>query len=123
MLSAAVRRNSAVHHYQPGPYVPGYYLAEWLCWNWWGLRWEPRLHIDKPPTFQWDLAHRMSDIGNGYFWPNIVISCDGLQCELISDRSYGSDTTIFSYLGAPTVTVVAGEFESAVDKFAHQVVE
>ena len=28
--------------YRPGPYVSTYHLAEWLVWNWWRLRWEPR---------------------------------------------------------------------------------
>lgn len=122
-LSAAIQNHPPRPLYLPGPYVPGYYLAEWLCWNWWRLRWEPRVHPDRPPTFEWDLAHRMSDIGQGYLWPNITISCDGLQCEITAARSNDSDTPLFSYLGSPTVTVPAIELESAIDAFLCDVVQ
>ena len=117
MLAAAISADADGSHYTSGPYASGYHLAEWLVWNWWRLRWEPRPSIDRTPPLDWDLSHRMSDIGSGYLWPNITISCDGFQCDLISERSDEYNSPDFYYLGAPTVTVLADDFERAVDKF------
>ena len=116
-LTAAI--NADYHHrdYTNGPYISGYHLAEWLVWNWWRLRWEPHPSVDSAPPLDWDLSHRMSDIGAGYIWPNITISCDGFQCDLISERSDELDTPSFYYLGAPSVSIPAGNFEDAGDQF------
>ena len=117
MLAAAICADANGSQYNSGPYASGYHLAEWLVWNWWRLRWEPRPSIDRTPPLDWDLSHRMSDIGAGYLWPNITVSCDGFQCDLISERSTEADTSSFYYLGAPTVTVPAAKLEEAVDQF------
>ena len=117
MLTAAISADTQEHRYASGPYISGYHLAEWLVWNWWRLRWEPRPSVDRIPPLDWDLSHRMSDIGAGYLWPNVTISCDGFQCELISERSDESDTQSFYYLGASSVTVPATEFEQAAEQF------
>lgn len=63
------------------------------------------------------MAHRMSDIGEGYAWPNITISCDGFQCDLISERSNAEDSPLFSYIGSQLVTVPAATLEKAVIEF------
>jgi hypothetical protein len=123
MLAALVDAYDGRRNYQPGPYVSGYHFAEWLVWNWWRLRWEPRSSVDKPSSFEWDMAHRMADIGEGYLWPNITISCDGFQCDLISGRSHEQDTPLFSYIGAPPITVPAMELENAVDQFVDLVLQ
>ena len=123
MLSQALDKRSREALYQTGPYVSAYHLAEWLCWNWWRLRWEPRSSPYTTPSLEWDLAHRMSDAGAGYLWPNITIACDGFHCELTSERSHPLDTPLFSYLGARPVTIPARSFESAVDSFVARVIE
>ena len=123
MLTAAISAEENRRHYTEGPYLSGYHLAEWLVWNWWRLRWEPRPSVDQIPPLDWDLSHRMSDIGAGYLWPNITISCDGLQCDLISERSDESDTPSFYYLGAPTVTVLATNLEASVDQFITSILD
>jgi hypothetical protein len=115
-LTAAINAVDHGRHYAGGPYISGYYLAEWLVWNWWRLRGEPRPSVDSVPPLDWDLSHRMSDIGAGYIWPNITISCDGLQCELTSERSEEFSNPFF-YLGAPPVVIPAGDFENAADQF------
>lgn len=33
-------------------------LAEWMAWNWWRLRWEPRKH-----STEWAMAHCLPSIG------------------------------------------------------------
>ena len=60
-----------------GPRVSGYYLAQWLVWNWWRLRWEPRgFYAETESSWEWSFAHHMSSIGEGYVWPNIEIVSD-----------------------------------------------
>ena len=122
-LTELVETDGSMRNYQPGPYTSGYHLAEWLVWNWWRLRWEPRSTVNGTPTFKWDMAHRMSDIGEGYAWPNITISCDGFQCDLISERSDERDTPLLSYIGAQLVTVPAAALGRAVDEFVASVLE
>jgi hypothetical protein len=68
---AFVRRVRRVVH------LSGYELAEWLAWNWWRLRWEPRRYSPS-----WAMAHRMSTIGGGYVWPNITVASDGERVTL-----------------------------------------
>ena len=122
-LTELVETDGNMRNYQPGPYTSGYHLAEWLVWNWWRLRWEPRQAVNGTPAFQWDMAHRMSDIGEGYAWPNITISCDGFQCDLISERSNAKDSPLFSYIGSQLVTVPAAALEKAVSEFVTLVLE
>ena len=117
LLTALIGADNDQGKYQTGPYISGYYFAEWLTWNWWRLRWEPRPSVTGVPPLDWDLTHRMSDIGEGYVWPNITIACDGFQCELTSERSHDLNVPLCSYRGAPTVTVPAKDFEVAADAF------
>ena len=120
ILTAAISIDTEGRHYVPGPYISGYHLAEWFVCNWWRLRWEPR--PQEPPTpLEWDLSHRMSDIGAGYRWPNITISCNGFKCELVSEHTDPTDAESFQYLGTPTVIISANDFEKAVDRFVNAV--
>ncbi len=100
-----------------GPHVAGYPIAEWFVWNWWRLRWE----VGRPPAenteCRWDFAHRMSTIGEGYVWPNITISSDGMQSFLISKPSKSLETSLFHYIGAGMQTVPPGNLEAAIDGF------
>ena len=116
LLTAAIGVEDGKSVYHNGPCVSGYHLAEWLVWNWWRLRWEPRLPSGAS-TYEWDMTHRMPAIGEGYFWPNITITSDGLHCDLASDRSNPSDSPFFYYIGAPTITIPTRDFENAVDRF------
>jgi hypothetical protein len=122
LLTAGIGIKGEGRHYYGGPYVSGYHLVEWLVWNWWRLRWEPRFPSGVS-SFDWKMAHCMPAVGEGYFWPNITISSDGFQCDLISERSDPSDTPFFHYIGAPPVTVTAADFESAVDRFILEVLQ
>lgn len=113
-------------HYDSGPYISGYHLAEWLVWNWWRLRWEPRRSPSSTANWGWDLAHCLPAAGVGYHWPGITIWSDGFQCSLTSASSDQSDTPLFYYLGAlegRPITVPAMAFESAVDRLASTVLE
>ena len=107
--------------YRTGPYISGYHLAEWLVWNWWRLRWEPRTVGQGPGRRDWDFAHRLTTIGEGYVWPNITISTDEFWTSLISDRSSESAVALFRYSGAGFAVVPAVDLESAIDEFVPQV--
>ena len=100
-----------------GPYVSGYYLAEWLVWNWWRLRWEPEPTGGLAAPLDWRLSHGMSSIGEGYLWPIITFSCDEFQCRITGEPSTPDDRAPYQYRGAGTVVIPAGDFEQGVDEF------
>lgn len=99
-----------------GPLVSGYHVAEWLAWNWWRLRCEP-----KSRAKDWFTVHSMAAIGEGYLWPNIEIFSDGERTALVSKKSLRSDAKPFRFLGAKAVVIPTPEFEEAVDGFLAQV--
>ena len=106
----------------PGPYVSGYHLAEWLMWNWWRLLWE------SPPanesSREWMFSHCLSSIGEGYVWPNIVISSDGFRAIAASSPTVDVAPGLYRYVGAPAIEVVAAEdLEAGIRCFAHSVLE
>ena len=119
LLTTLIRNRDNETEKGRGPNVSGYCLAEWLVWNWWRLRWEPR-----PPkhnaSFHWNMTHCMTAAGEGYRWPNITISSDGFRCILNAKPTDESDTPFLYYLGAPggrPIGVPAIDFEVAVDQF------
>ncbi|HEY8289404.1 MAG TPA: hypothetical protein VIG49_09060, partial [Acetobacteraceae bacterium] len=57
-------RDGLVNRIRAEPLLSAYHLAEWLAWNWWRLRWEPRSSAP-----DWAFAHRLTTIGHGYVWP------------------------------------------------------
>ena len=107
-----------------GPLVSGYHLAEWLAWNWWRLRWEWWHNSDATDELvaDWDFAHRMSTVGEGYEWPNITIASDGFQTALVSEPSRDYREVSFRYFGAPVTLIAANDLEAAVDRFVSCIV-
>ena len=103
-----------------GPFVSGYHLAEWFAIHWWRLRWEPGSRYMNNSTYTWDLSHRMSDIGGGYLWPNIMFDCDGHLFEVVSSKTI-DDSAPIEYLGSDTTHVPARVWEDAVDRFVTDV--
>src|SRR5260370_905097 len=53
-------------------YLSGYKLAEWLAWNWWRLRWEPRRR-----STDWAMANRFTTAGGGEGLPKLTFSSTG----------------------------------------------
>ena len=104
--------------YRPGPYISGYHLAEWLIWNWWRLRWEPRPDGQSRVNHEWQLAHCLAAVGEGYAWPNITISTGGQWTTLVSRPSPETASSLFRYSGAGAAVVPAADLESAIDEFA-----
>jgi hypothetical protein len=98
------------------PLLSGYHLAEWTAWNWWRLRWEPR-----SKAADWDFAHRLSTIGEGYVWPNITIFSDGERIAILAKPTPERANTMFRYLCDAAVVVPAREFEYVLDRFIEQV--
>ena len=107
---------------RPGPYVSGYHVAQWLAWNWWRLRWESR-PVGEAGR-EWDFAHRLSSIGEGYVWPNVEISSDGFRSRLTSAPTVEPEAALFRYLGAPRTEVVSADvLEQSMDRFIESVLE
>lgn len=99
-----------------GPLVSAYHAAEWLAWNWWRLRWEPRRSTD-----QWQLAHNLNAIGEGYAWPDLTIFSDGERTALISSPSSDPNAKPYRYFGSIPTIVSSRAWEGAVDEFVGQV--
>ena len=102
-----------------GPNVSGYHIAEWLLWNVWRLRWEAR---PDSSGGDWAFSHCLASIGEGYVWPNIEISSDGVRAILTSLPTIDSESGLYRYVGTPAAEVVAAsELDDAVRRFARDV--
>ena len=100
-----------------GPYVAGYPLAEWLAWNRWRIRWEYGRPARTNAAGEWDFAHRMATVGDGYAWPDITIYSDGLQSFLLSAPTRDATAMPFRYFGASPQRMPAARVEEAIDGF------
>ena len=104
-----------------GPWVSGYHIAEWLVWNWWRLRWEAR---PDNPGQSWIFSHCLSSIGEGYVWPNVEISSDGVRAIITSSRTIDPTAGLYRYVGAPAFEPVSAmELEAATLSFVRSVLE
>lgn len=100
------------------PLLSAYHLAEWFAWNWWRLRWEPRTS-----SADWLFAHKISNIGHGYVWPNITIFSDGERTALIAKATKDQPASSFRYINNEAVVIPSSQFETAVDDFLEQVLD
>ena len=122
ILTGCVSNDSAGRQYHDGPYISGYHLAEWFAWNWWQLRWEPSPENGlENATPDWRMAHSIAAVGEGYIWPNITFSSNGLKCAITSESSTESNGSCLYYSGAPAITILSGEFEKSIDTFVNSV--
>lgn len=100
------------------PYLSTYHFAEWLAWNWWRLRWEPR-----KTASEWELSHAMASIGSGYIWPNIHIVSDGENITLVCKPTPERARTPYRYINDVVSVIPAIEFEGEVDQFIAAVLQ
>lgn len=105
-----------INKVRSAPLLSSYHLAEWIAWNWWRLRWEPRSNAP-----DWQFAHRLTTIGEGYVWPNITIFSDGERIALIAKPTRERPNTPFRYLSDFAAVIGARDFEYVVDGFIEQV--
>jgi hypothetical protein len=111
-------RDAMANRLRHAPLLSAYHLAEWIGWNWWRLRWEPRSR-----TEDWAFAHRLSAIGGGYVWPNITIFSDGERTALIAKPTGDRPQTPFRYICDVAAVIPAVEFESEIGRFIDQVLQ
>lgn len=109
-------RDGFLNKVRPAPLLSAYHLAEWMAWNWWRLRWEPWSNAPN-----WQFAHCLTTIGEGYVWPNITIFSDGERIALIAKPTCERPNTRFRYLSDGAAVVGARDFEYVVDQFIEQV--
>ena len=105
-----------INKVRSAPLLSSYHLAEWIAWNWWRLRWEPRT-----PAPDWAFAHRMASIGEGYVWPDITVFSDGQRVALLAKPTPRRPNTRFRYLSETAAVVRAEEFEYTMESFIEQV--
>lgn len=101
------------------PFVAAGELAEWIVWNWWRLRWEPR-STSRP---DWAFAHTMSSIGSGYVWPNITIFSDEARTVLLTRPSAEAPNAAFRYLNDYYGILPASVFFGELDRFVLSVLD
>lgn len=111
-------RDALANRLRQAPYLSAYHLAEWLAWNWWRLRWEPRAR-----SAEWAYAHKMANIGGGYIWPDITVLSDGERTALTSKATQERPETPFRYINNTTAIIPSLEFEEGIDSFLEQVLE
>lgn len=109
-------RDALTNRLRQAPLLSAYHLAEWFAWNWWRLRWEPRA-----ATIEWRLAHKMSNIGGGYVWPNIAIFSDGERTAMIARPSKEKPEAHFRYIADTSAIMPSSDYESEIDSFIEQV--
>ena len=98
-----------------GPWVSGYHVAEWLALNWWRLFWET---APSERRMEWDFAHCMATVGEGYVWPNVTVSSDGHRTQVASTPTVDAAPGLFRYLGSARVEwVPSSVLEESVDSF------
>lgn len=115
-VSLMAGHDSFVNIVRKTPYLSGYHLAEWITWNWWRLRWEPRTTAS-----DWAFAHRLSTIGGGYVWPDITIFSDGERTALVPRPTAERPTTAYRYIGDAVAVFPSREYEAAVDRFIESI--
>jgi hypothetical protein len=99
-------------------HLSAYQMAQWLAWNWWRLRWEPRARASRP---DWAFSHRMTTIGGGYVWPNITIFSDGERIVLQAKPTQFRLQEPLHYIENIAAVVRANAFEKSIDQFIEQV--
>ena len=110
--------NRRIRKRREGPLVSAYPVAEWLAWNWWRLTSEiGECPANGPAARQWDISHRVSNIGSGYDWPNISIYSDGCKSYLYSKQSKPDSVKSFEYYGSSSMIVSIKALEDAMSKF------
>lgn len=97
-------------------YVSAMDVAEWLVMNWWRLRWEPQA-----AGSDWDMAHRLPAIGQGYVWPDISFSSDW-NAVLIDAFPRRERVGLVQFLFPELhVAIPVKAFEKEVDRFVSAV--
>lgn len=104
-----------------GANLSAYGLAEWLVWNWWGLRWEP--FCEGARGEGWKDAHDLAGIGGGWIWPNVTIDTDGVRVSLASKSSLPTPTELPIYTTNHISGIPAPAFEDGVDHFVTGVLD
>ncbi len=117
-ISFTEGHDAIANRLREGPLVSIYHFAEWVAWNWWRLRWEPRSKAK-----DWDFTHKTSTIGGGYVWPNITLFSDGQRIALISKSTLERAHTPFRFLTDNAAVLSAADFETEVDRFVDEVLE
>jgi hypothetical protein len=111
-------RDGLANRLRKAPLLSAYRLAEWIAWNWWRLRWEPR-----SGRTDWVFSHHLATIGGGYIWPNLTIFSDGERTALLAKPTAERPQTPFRYIADFAAFIQAAEFEAEVDNFIDQVLQ
>lgn len=107
-----------VERTRKGPLVSGYHLAQWIAWNWWRLVCEPK---PPRPTPDWEFAHRLSTIGEGYIWPNITVFSDRARTAILAKPTQPQGFSPFRFTADLAAVIPTNQFEAAAEQFVGQI--
>lgn len=94
--------------------LPAYPLAYWIAQSWWRILFEPAL---LSPDAAWSATHCMRSAGDGFLWPDIWFSSDGVNVQ-ISAQSYTADPSeSFSYMYCEPQQLPRKELEACLAEF------
>ena len=119
-LTRLVRRGSQEpDDWLEAPPVP---LAFWFIDNWWRIRWEPAPYADL--NAEWRLAHHLSSVGAGYYWPNVSIWGEGSRVGFAVHADANNLQPSLKFVAQPRLNYVpSSTVEDAIDRFVGHVLE
>ena len=119
-LTRPVRRGShEPDDWLEAPPVP---LAFWFIDNWWRIRWEPAPYADL--NAEWRLAHHLSSVGAGYYWPNVSIWGEGSRVGFAVHADANNLQPSLKFVAQPRLNYVpSSTVEDAIDRFVGHVLE
>ncbi len=94
-----------------------YDLAVWLLQNWWRLVTEPERN-----TIDWKMSHCLGGIGQGFLWPDICFSSDGLEMSVQSHPTSRISKAMVRYLNEIHGVLPVDTFKTEVLAFADAVI-
>ncbi len=97
--------------------VSAYSLAYWLLYNLWRIEWEPYRG-----DFSWQMSHRMSAIGEGYIWPNLVMIGDGDRILFRAEPIYSHSDQPIRYINRIDTSISITDFKVGIKRFVETVI-
>ena len=93
--------------------ITAFELAQWFAYNWWRLRWEPPKY-----NASWRDSHRLTAIGGGSVWPDIIFASDMQAVTILSTPTENIQYEPIQYITPKLETrIPADAFERGVDDF------
>ncbi|RDD29692.1 hypothetical protein CR161_02665 [Prosthecochloris sp. ZM] len=95
-----------------------YDLAVWFLQNWWRIVFEPERN-----SLDWKMSHCLGGIGQGFLWPDICFTSDGLEMSVESHPTSRTNKEMVRYLNNINGVLPVDTFTTEVFSFADAVID